>query len=62
MKPTYVIKLNENGYYGHTPYTPVLYDDAIVFDTMKEARKQLSRLNDRLMKGSGSVAEIEKVK
>ena len=45
----YVIKIGEMGYFGHNPWTPVPKDEAIVFDTMKSARKQQNRLNDRLM-------------
>ncbi len=55
----YVIRLNEKGYYGKLPFTPVPYDKAIVFDKKKDARRVLSKLNDRLMKSS--VAEIEKI-
>lgn len=57
--PSYVIKLNEKGYFGEMPYTPVPREDAIVFETMKRARKQLNRLNGRLMKNNGAGAEIE---
>ncbi len=44
----YIIKIGELGYYGHKPWTPVPRDEAIVFDTMKKARRTQNRLNDRL--------------
>lgn len=54
----YVIRINELGYFGKTPYTPVPISEAIVFDTMKLARKQENRLNGRLMKGNNATIEI----
>lgn len=53
----YVIKLSEAGYFGHIPYTPMPREKADVFDSMKDARRQLNRLNGRLMKKGN--AEIE---
>lgn len=44
----YIIKLNDEGFYGKVPWGPSPLSDAKVFDSMKEARKQLSRLRDRL--------------
>jgi hypothetical protein len=58
IPPSYVIRLNEEGYYsGNHPWHPVSRSQATVFTTMKAARKQLNRLNGRLMKGGS--AEIE---
>lgn len=56
-KATYVIRLNADGYFGELPYTPVPREKAIVFTSMKDARKQLNRLNGRLMKGGGATIE-----
>jgi hypothetical protein len=56
----YVIKIGELGYFGDKPWTPVPREEAIVFDTMKKARRQQNRLNDRLMKDQRS--EIEPAK
>jgi len=54
----YVIRLNREGYFGQSPYRPVLLKEAIIFDSMKEARKQLNILNSRLWTESKS-SEIE---
>jgi hypothetical protein len=53
----YVIKIGESGYYGQKPFIPVPRNEAIVFDTMADARKQQNRLNGRLWKDEFS--EIE---
>lgn len=53
----YVIKIGELGYYGHKLWSAVPRDEAIVFDTMKKARKIQNRLNGRLWKNER--AEIE---
>lgn len=57
----YVIKIHkgdENGYFdAHQPYTLAEFKDAKIFDSMKEARHQLNRLNGRLMKSSVSTIE-----
>lgn len=55
--PLYIIKLNEDGYFGKKPYSPVSKEEAIVFFTMKSARNQLNRLNGRLIKGGGAFIE-----
>jgi hypothetical protein len=52
----YIIKLGD-GYYGTAPYTPMPKQDAVVFPTMKAARKQLNRLQGRLMKNTPSSIE-----
>jgi hypothetical protein len=44
----YIIKLNDQGFYGKVPWGPSPLSDAKVFDTMKAARKQLNRIRDRL--------------
>ena len=57
----YVIKIKkgvDSGYFdSHHPYTLADFKDAKIFDSMKEARKQLNRLNGRLMKSSVSTIE-----
>ena len=39
-----VIKLNEKGYYGTRPWIPVPLNEAVVFSSMKAARRQQNRL------------------
>lgn len=55
--PKYIIRLGDGGYFGAKPYTGMDRKDAHVFPSMKLARRQLNRLNGRLMKEGG--AEIE---
>lgn len=57
---SYVIRLNADGYFGDRPYTPVPRDEAVVFTDMKAARRQLNRLNGRLMKGGNATIEPNK--
>lgn len=53
-----VIRLNADGYYaGNRPYTAVPRDEATVFTSMKDARRQLNRLQGRLMKGGQASIE-----
>ena len=52
-----VIRLNDDGYYGSKPFAAMPREEAIVFPTMKEARRQLNRLNGRLMKGGNATIE-----
>jgi hypothetical protein len=40
----YIIRLNKDGFFGRRPYTTMKVEDAKVFNSMKEARKQLNRL------------------
>lgn len=46
----YVIKY-ENGFYGKKPWSPVPLKEAVIFDSMKRARRMQNRLNSRLLKG-----------
>ena len=55
----YIIRLSEKGYYGNIPYTPVEKEKAIVFKSMKDARRNLNRINGWLMKDGN--AEIETI-
>lgn len=51
ISPSYVIRLNKDGYYAdNRPYTAVSRKEATVFSAMKDARRQLNRLQGRLMK------------
>lgn len=52
----YVIRLEKYGFYngyfsGKKPYQAVSLDEATTFSEMKSARRQLNRLNSRLLKG-----------
>jgi hypothetical protein len=57
----YVIKIRKGetaGYFdNHQPYTLADFKDAKVFESMKDARHQLNRLNGRLMKSYVSTIE-----
>ena len=57
MKQQYVIKLNKLGYYGNIPFKPLPRIEATVFPSMKSARKQLNKLNGRLMKNGNAIIE-----
>ena len=52
----YRIKIGKDGYYGTRPFVGVPKDEATVFESMKEARKTLNRLNGRLLKGQPRAA------
>jgi len=64
----YVIRLKKldhyEGYYGHKSWSAVPLEEAIVFDSMKRARRMQNRLNSRLLKGPDGCGEcvIEPVK
>lgn len=53
----YHIRIGSKGYYGKAPFRPVPLEEAVIFPTMKEARRVLNRLNARLMPADTS--EIE---
>ena len=55
----YVIRLNSEGYYGRTPYTPVPRTQATIFASMKKARAALNRLRGRVFKDHAATTEIE---
>jgi hypothetical protein len=58
VRPSYVIRLNADGYYaGNRPYTAVPREEATVLSSMKDARRQLNRLQGRLMKDGQSSIE-----
>jgi hypothetical protein len=58
VRPSYVIRLNADGYYaGNRPYTAVPREEATAFSSMKDARRQLNRLQGRLMKDGQSSIE-----
>ena len=58
----YVIKIRKGetaGYFDNNqPYTLADFNDAKVFESMKDARHQLNRLNGRLMKSYVSTIEL----
>jgi hypothetical protein len=56
-KNEYVIRLNDEGYFGRRPYTAMPKTEATIFPSMKDARKQLNRINGRLWKGLGAIIE-----
>jgi hypothetical protein len=48
----YLIKFPDEGYFSyHAPYRSVKREEASVFTSMKDARKQKNKLEGRLMKG-----------
>lgn len=57
----YVIRLKKGsyyeGYFGKKPWAAVSLDEAIKFEDMKSARRQLNRLNSRLLKGPDGCGE-----
>lgn len=60
----YIIKISKTGSFGyfdlHQPYTLADIKDATIFNSMKDARRQLNRLNGRLMKSYVSTIEFHK--
>lgn len=54
----YVIRISEKGFYGKRAWTESPREEAIIFDSKKEASRQLNRLNGRLWKhGPGAMIE-----
>ena len=43
-KRTICIRLNSGGYFGNKPWVALPIQKAIIFETMRKARKQLNRL------------------
>jgi hypothetical protein len=54
----YVIRISPKGFYGKKPWTEVPRNEAVIFDSKKDASRQQNRLNGRLWKhGPGATVE-----
>jgi len=55
----YIIRMSPKGYYGERAWTEGPREEAFIFDSMKDARRALNRLNGRLWKdGPGATIEL----